>query len=1024
MTTRNAAVTVLFLVLGAAGVLWFLGGDDGSQQRGGEAPRVSRPGQAEAAAPEADLTAPAAVDGDAPEEDKRVAASGPAELVAQGAPAEVAEVTPPAEDAPQLSGVVLDPAGAPIAGAEVHTGDRDGFPLDFVATGEVPGYAKRWTTATDEEGRFALRGPAPGSIRLLVRKPGFAPYEDGDVVVPEGDGFELDAVVLAPAAVLEGIVLDHVGRPVEGAELHQESDEFGFRLFFTSGMEERPAAVTDASGRFRVDELVPGAWRVRVETEDHPDRAFEGLAERGGEIVSGLRFELEPGSTIAGRVTDIPDSETSRLEIRANPKEAGDFFGFSMDGSRKAEVAEDGTFEVRGVREDTEYVLQVREEPEGWTGRGFTSRSRSVKVTAFSGDRGLEIQYQPEAAVLFQVVDAETGAPIEELRVEYGFRWTERLVDEDGRVLEDFPEGQVRIGGLRPDSEQAELEIQVDAVGYQSWTREDVLVALGQETDLQVVRLEPLPLVRVTVVDGETGEPVSEALVSIEEESEDGEDFRGFRGRRIVMSSSDDDDDEPQMVGELGRSAITADDGLAVLTSLEDRRCVIRVEHEEYATALVEGLYLPSGEAVEQRVELSEGGRVVVHVIDEGGNPVVGADVEHRPPGGSQQDFMAFFARRRDSDTRTDGEGHVTFDHLMPGLHKFRLKGGPAGAAFGRNLVMVMDGEQEEEPGWEAADVVEGGEAKVVLVETAKGALLGRVTEAGVDLVGATVDAQLKQDDPTGFGGMRMLGFGGQDGERTDSSGRYRIENLEPGTYTVTIAHPKRRMPAEIEVEVAAGETRQDIDLPVSILEGRITDLDGNPLPGLKVSASEKSGGSRFAGRVAMFRSAGGDSSGGVVNLGDQLGDAAYTDDDGRYSLRGVKPDVELLVKATGDGVQPGESESVTVGADEVRRGVDFQLEAGGTVEVEIMKADGSPASFCIVRANYLDEVPEEEESEGSEPKFAFAQSGATTLTGLRPGRWIVTVSAAGPGGDGEDPPEQEIEVEADQPGQLTFHMP
>ena len=215
------------------------------------------------------------------------------------------------------------------------------------------------------------------------------------------------------------------------------------------------------------------------------------------------------------------------------------------------------------------------------------------------------------------------------------------------------------------------------------------------------------------------------------------------------------------------------------------------------------------------------------------------------------------------------------------------------------------------------------------------------------------------------------------------------------------------------------------MDLPLSILEGRITDLDGQPLPGIKVSASASTGGGSFrGGRIAMFRSAGGDASGGVVNLGGDLGEDVYTDADGRYSLRGVRPDVELVVEASGDDVQTGSSEPVTVAPDEVSGGVDLQLEAGGSIQVEVFQADGSAANFCVVRANYEDEVPEDLRSEGAEPKFAFAQNGVTTLRGLRPGRWSVSVNSAGPGGGGSDPEDQEIDVEVLRTGQLTFHMP
>ncbi|MCZ6596359.1 MAG: carboxypeptidase-like regulatory domain-containing protein, partial [Planctomycetota bacterium] len=226
--------------------------------------------------------------------------------------------------------------------------------------------------------------------------------------------------------------------------------------------------------------------------------------------------------------------------------------------------------------------------------------------------------------------------------------------------------------------------------------------------------------------------------------------------------------------------------------------------------------------------------------------------------------------------------------------------------------------------------------------------------------------------------------------------------------------------------EIEAGRNVLDVDLPVSVIEGRITDTEGDPLAGVRVSAQRATGddgGGRRMRRLFAFANQDGD----VQTMSDDMGeDFVTTDGDGRYSLRGVTPAVELVVSGRGDQVQTGESDPVTVGPDEVRGGVDLVLESGGSIEVEVLMPDGSPASFAMVRAEFQDKGQLDEDERGSEsvqPKFEFAQGGKTTLSGLHPGEWEVSINRAGPGA-GEDPAPQRIEVEARRTIPTTFHLP
>jgi hypothetical protein len=141
------------------------------------------------------------------------------------------------------------------------------------------------------------------------------------------------------------------------------------------------------------------------------------------------------------------------------------------------------------------------------------------------------------------------------------------------------------------------------------------------------------------------------------------------------------------------------------------------------------------------------------------------------------------------------------------------------------------------------------------------------------------------------------------------------------------------------------------------------------------------------------------------------------TDADGRYSLRGVTSDVDFVVKAEGDGVQPGQSELLRVAPDEVKEHVDLALLPAGAIKVEAKLADGSPARFKLVQAEYLGK-----EEPRPEPKVGFLQEGSTELKGLRPGRWRVNVREPGPqnADSGQD---QEIEVKPGETATASYEV-
>jgi hypothetical protein len=554
------------------------------------------------------------------------------------------------------------------------------------------------------------------------------------------------------------------------------------------------------------------------------------------------------------------------------------------------------------------------------------------------------------------------------------------------------------------------VQLTVKATGYEEMHRTDIAVRAGQELDLGVIALEPVPLLRVTVTDKKSKKPIEGAVVRLAKQVADTHQFRRS------ISISNDEGAESVDFGE-SRSATTDSNGVAELSSYEGETVDVSVRAKGYAPAKHEGLALPRGETIEDALTLSLGGEVNVQVLDAQGVAFPGVPVEHRAAGAGPEGGVFMIGGPR-SGPVTDAQGLALFENLAPGLHSFRLgeKGG-GGPVFATadELVIAGGGGGGDDESWTQVTVVEGERAELTLRAAPRSTLAGRVREAGKVLAGATLSLATDSDNGPGFH-LPGMDSGGPEG-KSDGEGHYQVEDVKAGHYTLTVAHPTRRMPAEFEIDLREGENTFDVELPLSIVSGRVLDSEGKGLAGVRVwpERQQPEGGRQVRMRMIMVD---GDGGGGMVDSG-QFGERAVSDAEGRYTLRGVTSDVDLVIKAEGDAVQPAHSAVVRLGPNEVKEGIDLVLEVAGSIRVEAKLADGSPARFQLVQAEYLDESPTP-----LEPKFGFLQQGSTELTGLKPGRWKVNVrSAQGGPGQGNPGQDKEIEVKPQEKATATFEV-
>lgn len=200
-----------------------------------------------------------------------------------------------------LSGIVVDDAGVPVAGAVVEVAPMahaNAYP-EVVAT-------------TGADGRFAARS-CPRACLVGARAAGFRASPVRFLFAKDGNTAQVRLVLGGDGCCVDGQVVQAGGRPVAGAVVIIGAGQ----LSGIAGRDHLPpfAALvrSDEDGRFRAVGIPPGAHPVQA-------RAV-GLAPWRGrvEVAAGqtvpLRLELAPGATIRGLVRNAAGAPVAHAEV-------------------------------------------------------------------------------------------------------------------------------------------------------------------------------------------------------------------------------------------------------------------------------------------------------------------------------------------------------------------------------------------------------------------------------------------------------------------------------------------------------------------------------------------------------------------------------------------------------------------------------------------------------------------------------------------------------------------------------------
>jgi RNA polymerase sigma factor (sigma-70 family) len=675
-----------------------------------------------------------------------------------------------------IGGVVKDEAGGPVAGARIEV---------LAPPNETEESNYGFTVAeatTDATGRWRVdHAPAsPAGVSVQIRAPRF--LETGGP-----PSRNLDAVtILKRGVTIKGRVLDARRQPIAGAKV-RGGDEWA----------SRPAKVkTDAGGAFVLENLKPGASVVTVQAEGFaPD-----LREVHPEDQPALEFLLGPGHTVRGQVVDRNGKPVAGATIYPETWRAHRTLQFLAD------TGPDGRFEWRSAPGD---VVLYSISKTGYISRG------GVALPATGAEQVVTLD--PEVVVSGRVIDAATGRPVPAFRLVRGQVFADRPQPAGEGIkanLSALIRGVVSASNPRPhwmpqeaaaftrgrytvkfDGPYAGYALRVEAEGYKpADSRVFRPGEVAPTFDFTLNRAEAADLLTGVVLlpDGRPAAGVEVALATPEHPLGFEGGFSGFgrgNGMPVVKTGPD------------GRFSFARPGGAYLLAAMSD---------DGYAEAAPEAPRRPD------TLRLQPWGKIKGR-----------AGIGHQP---AAYQTIAFdrrgvhFAGPRgvhgfyQRETRTDAQGQFSFDRVIPG----------EGEVSRVVLTEFGDGSGQHMPCWQEPVDIAPGQTVLVRIGARGRPVVGRIALRAVSGVHvdwrrnrpATLRKARSSDpvpDPRPFD---------QYASNLDKDGRFRIDDVPPGRYELTVtidppAVPNRPGPVQeigqvkVPVEVVQGPD----DVPVELGE-------------------------------------------------------------------------------------------------------------------------------------------------------------------------------------------------------------
>jgi len=262
------------------------------------------------------------------------------------------EVVLRAGEVTDLATVVVDPGQA----VEGHVADGHGAPIPGAiveASYSEGGRLGSREARADDEGNYLLGGLPDATVNLVADAAGYIP---SDSMTLEAGRREAD-FTLEPAARLTGSVMVEGGGEADAFTItvYRETTADSSGWFSTRSHSQ---SFANAGGSFRMDDLEPGLYTVEARTPGWAPGRVTGVALTGGDVTEAPPIRLHRGSTLRGRVVELPD-ETPLPGARIEVRERSGWLESVAPAGGQATSDGDGDFQVSGLPAGN-YVVRAR----------------------------------------------------------------------------------------------------------------------------------------------------------------------------------------------------------------------------------------------------------------------------------------------------------------------------------------------------------------------------------------------------------------------------------------------------------------------------------------------------------------------------------------------------------------------------------------------------------------------------------------------------------------------------------------
>lgn len=406
----------------------------------------------------------------------------------------------------QVSGVVLDPDGAPVRNAEVSI--QDPSDRNYGTSIFALGFSSK-ADRTGADGRFRISDIKAGSFIVVATHDQWADSEPIDVILSAGSSRNDLTIQLRRAGAIQGVILDDAGRPEPGRSVT------AMDLSSMRGVEQ----TSDANGEFRFEGLTPGTFQVvaHAELDDSSELTFAEQMTRQ-QFVNTSVSEGEVSEVVLGS----PAGSRTRVHGRVTRSGVTIHEGIvlvlsgldSSDGFAAADVGADGTYSVEVSAQEEARVAYMRDPEVG------ISFDVIVEIPAADEWR-FDVQL-PEGSIHGRVINSQ-GDPAGMLAVSLasGLDALGRTGPAIQRSAMTKPDGTFRFDDLEPGS----YDLRIRPYAFLFASPKDVAPYL--QTGIEIdeasptrelsIQLEAPGTIEGRVIDA-NGNPVTGATIFVRDE--------------------------------------------------------------------------------------------------------------------------------------------------------------------------------------------------------------------------------------------------------------------------------------------------------------------------------------------------------------------------------------------------------------------------------------------------------------------------------------------------------------------------